>query len=335
VGGGGCTGSHSSWKRTFLIEQGLNMPDAAELVRTTSNRVAQRAPVATVTLAEIYAAQGHVRRALSMLGEVLTREPDHHVARKLKERLAKDAPPEPERVADPAPDSDESPESEEIEAAASEPAAAPVPLAPEPLVPVEAAAETLQSPRVDTLPSAGVDNLESGWESEPEAESVSVSEPAPAPAPAPASAPAPAPAPASAPAPAPAPAPALTSGALVVVKTSESSWYLHWELSGQPGRDTLVKIVAWVPRVVGAARIEREILVTQPRGGLLLPSFGARAVVRGAIGTRTGGGFVPLAVASVLDRSSEPQPSWTPPADRAAREALHARAIAAFDSRPS
>jgi hypothetical protein len=50
------------------------------------------APVATVTLAEIYVAQGHVDRALSVLDEVLKSEPDHAAARVLRERLAGDRP---------------------------------------------------------------------------------------------------------------------------------------------------------------------------------------------------------------------------------------------------
>lgn len=85
-----------------LIEQGLNMPDAAQLVRRGSlapSGVRHQPPVATVTLAEIYAAQGHVRRALSMLDEVIKKEPEHHVARRLRERLvgaAESAPPDPQ-----------------------------------------------------------------------------------------------------------------------------------------------------------------------------------------------------------------------------------------------
>ncbi|HMJ16097.1 MAG TPA: DUF4912 domain-containing protein, partial [Polyangiaceae bacterium] len=40
-----------------------------------------------VTLAEIYAAQGHVERALRMLDEVIEKEPEHEAARALRERL--------------------------------------------------------------------------------------------------------------------------------------------------------------------------------------------------------------------------------------------------------
>jgi hypothetical protein len=92
------------------VERGLHLPDAADRIRTLGAAPAQRraAPVAlpTVTLAEIYAAQGHRDRAIETLDGVLTREPDHAAARSLLTQL-KDAsypvpqprlPPEPESV---------------------------------------------------------------------------------------------------------------------------------------------------------------------------------------------------------------------------------------------
>src|SRR6478736_4428313 len=51
-----------------VVEAGLHMPDAAAVIRGESDiRVKTQPPVATVTLAEIYAAQGHRQRALRML----------------------------------------------------------------------------------------------------------------------------------------------------------------------------------------------------------------------------------------------------------------------------
>jgi hypothetical protein len=72
-----------------LVEQGLHLPDAAKLIRgeATLRQPPSPPPVASVTLAEIYAAQGHVQRALETLDEVLAREPDHPAARALRERL--------------------------------------------------------------------------------------------------------------------------------------------------------------------------------------------------------------------------------------------------------
>lgn len=126
-----------------LIEQGLNMPDAAKLVRSgvTPTGIRHQPPVATVTLAEIYAAQGHVSRALAMLDEVLEKEPDHGAASALRARLAREsgksesarprptprAPliPEPEAEAEPAPEPEPEPEPEA-------PPAEPEPVAVEP-----------------------------------------------------------------------------------------------------------------------------------------------------------------------------------------------------------
>jgi hypothetical protein len=72
-----------------VVEQGLHLPDAAALIRgdvRVTDPVPAR-PVATVTLAEIYATQGHVSRALRILDEVLVKEPDHEAARALRDRL--------------------------------------------------------------------------------------------------------------------------------------------------------------------------------------------------------------------------------------------------------
>jgi hypothetical protein len=74
-----------------VVEAGLNLPDAAALIRGDGNRENHwkgPPPVATVTLAEIYATQGHLERALRMLDEVLLKEPDHDAARALRTRLA-------------------------------------------------------------------------------------------------------------------------------------------------------------------------------------------------------------------------------------------------------
>lgn len=73
-----------------VVEAGLKMPDAAKVIRGDVNLdlpVRSRSPVATVTLAEIYAAQGHRARALSVLDEVLAIEPDHEEARRIQRDL--------------------------------------------------------------------------------------------------------------------------------------------------------------------------------------------------------------------------------------------------------
>jgi hypothetical protein len=71
-----------------VVEQRLNLPDAAEMIRGANLRVPRHVPpVATVTLAEIYAAQGHLPRAIKLLDEVLLREPDHVAAAALRATL--------------------------------------------------------------------------------------------------------------------------------------------------------------------------------------------------------------------------------------------------------
>ena len=72
-----------------VVERGLHLPDAAErlLARSLPPPPRQGAPLPTVTLAEIYAAQGHRERAVDTLKNVLDREPEHEAARKLIERL--------------------------------------------------------------------------------------------------------------------------------------------------------------------------------------------------------------------------------------------------------
>jgi hypothetical protein len=73
-----------------VVERGLNLPDAAALIRgDTKLSTPPKAPppVATVTLARIYAAQGHLARAITTLDEVLESDPDHELARDLRTQL--------------------------------------------------------------------------------------------------------------------------------------------------------------------------------------------------------------------------------------------------------
>jgi hypothetical protein len=76
-----------------LVDKGLNLPDAAAFIRGDVRFEpisAPQPPVATVTLAEIYGAQGHLDRALGVLDEVLAKEPEHAVAQRLRDRLARE-----------------------------------------------------------------------------------------------------------------------------------------------------------------------------------------------------------------------------------------------------
>jgi hypothetical protein len=71
-----------------VVEKGLHLPEAARALRQDEKSwPAPPPPLPTVTLAEIYAAQGHLDRAIGVLDEVLGREPDHREARSLRERF--------------------------------------------------------------------------------------------------------------------------------------------------------------------------------------------------------------------------------------------------------
>lgn len=71
-----------------VVEKGLHLPDAAAAIRSgPKGWPPPPPPLATVTLAEIYAAQGHLERAVGVLDEVLEREPDHQEAAELRERF--------------------------------------------------------------------------------------------------------------------------------------------------------------------------------------------------------------------------------------------------------
>jgi hypothetical protein len=77
-----------------VIERGLHLPDVAKALRATpSDKVWPEPPppLPTITLAEIYAAQGHLERAIGVLDEVLAREPEHVEAGSLRKRFADQA----------------------------------------------------------------------------------------------------------------------------------------------------------------------------------------------------------------------------------------------------
>lgn len=91
-----------------VVERGLHLPDAAERIRTldlpTVPRPSAPAALPTVTLAEIYAAQGHRERAIETLESVLQREPDHAAAQALLNQLLSGTFPVPEPRLPPEPD---------------------------------------------------------------------------------------------------------------------------------------------------------------------------------------------------------------------------------------
>lgn len=82
-----------------VVDSGLNLPGAAAAIRGEGKPEHEwqgPPPVATLTLAEIYLAQGHTDRALAVLAEVLATEPDHTAALALRDRIERRG--EPHRV---------------------------------------------------------------------------------------------------------------------------------------------------------------------------------------------------------------------------------------------
>jgi hypothetical protein len=73
-----------------VVDAGLNLPGTAAAIRGDARPAEETTgppPVATLTLAEIYLAQGHIERALGVLDEVLVAEPDHALALELRDRI--------------------------------------------------------------------------------------------------------------------------------------------------------------------------------------------------------------------------------------------------------
>jgi hypothetical protein len=306
-----------------LIDQGLNMSEAAELVRTGGARptvLRHQAPVATVTLAEIYASQGHVKRASSMLDEVLRKEPDHQFARALRDRLPGGKPAEAlETSAAPAsepPLSDTEPPS----APASEP---PVSDTEPPSAPAS------EPPLSDTVPPSARPERAEFSEVAPHAQR------SPEPIAAESNATPPSPdgdedadtprAPPVVPARADLPAettrsevrtPAVTpfvpsSDVLLIKRSAATEVSVYWELVPAHAMETVVRLVAFVPDWAGAQRVEHQLSALGAVGtaSVQVPEG---AIVRAVIGSQLGGVFRPLAVGVEIRGSERPEVAWAP-----------------------
>jgi len=317
-----------------VVEAGLNLPDAAALIRGDNNREAHwkgPPPVATVTLAEIYAAQGHLDRALRMLDEVLAKEPDHDPARALRTRLATatDLPVAPARRRQKISFADNSnvivPDLDRVEAAEPAPALEPEPLTtappqpPEPASVPEPAFEPVSAPEPEPVLV---------FEPAPEPEPVLVFEPAPVPAPEPelvaattlepappveplAATPANESLPVPVPVPAPAPAPALPPALLTLSLFGQRQ--IYWELPPEsltalrahsPGGRAVVRVISFRTRSGRVERSTRDLTPDSEVGFAVLPDLRADAVVRAVLGWEADGRFMPYVVASDLSSGS-------------------------------
>jgi hypothetical protein len=116
-----------------IIERGLHLPDAADMLRTprTLPVTALRggaAPLPTVTLAEIYAAQGHRQRAIDTLRNVLDLEPEHEAARAMLVELQDASYSGPEPIMSPEREEEPVKEEEAVEGPTRAPAPKPEPM---------------------------------------------------------------------------------------------------------------------------------------------------------------------------------------------------------------
>jgi len=277
-----------------VVEAGLKLPDAAKAIRGDVKLdlpVRSRSPVATVTLAEIYAAQGHRARALSVLDEVLGIEPDHEEALRIRaellagddlaaENTRENAPPLTARLADRA--SEGGPQQEPAAAGAGQergefPSTEYVPVVvvdttghevghtPPPPLAFE------QSPPLVAEPPAREPRVV-----EPDAEGDSVP--------------------------------------LLAIEQRGTSLHLYWELPAdsatrfgltEPESGPAVVVVAFTPSGPRPVRDQRTIRLSwqAPFGGSLVVSdLADRAAVRAAVGWLSDETFLPLSVGRSLER---------------------------------
>ena len=136
-----------------VVEKKLHLPEAARVLRSGPEErtwPTPPPPLPTVTLAEIYAAQGHLERAIAVLDEVLTREPEHAEAQGLRARFLDQSKARQRRGPESRPEP-AAPSS--FAASAPEPAKPemPKPEAPRPETPKPTPAEPeIQQPKVET-----------------------------------------------------------------------------------------------------------------------------------------------------------------------------------------
>jgi len=272
-----------------VVDSRLHMPEAANLIREmTKPRRSSRPPppLPTVTLAEIYAAQGHLDKAIAVLDEVLTTAPDHGDARALRERLADElaAALAAEAAGDPeqaAPTEDKAPPAptEELEALAGDADIAPSEPADAIDAPVEPDADEGAAVAPPTVPEV---------------------EPAPASADEPGTG-----------EPLPSPTPPAHYGAdeVVALATDPATAYVYWELRPErfartrhadPDGRLVLRALTMVSRGLDVVSDSRDIPVDALVGDRFISGLTPSAELRLCLGWNGPKGFVPLAVATAL-----------------------------------
>lgn len=259
---------------TSVIDRGLNLPDPRAR-RNEGRPAAAPPPLPTVTLAEIYAAQGHIERAISTLDEVLVRDPGNADAEKVRARLAtqlekrKPSTPPPvieaKLVTMPPPPPGLSDAAEELSHAAELTAE----VAPSAESGAAAADAAVEPPAAEAAASTG-DNADvppDDLEDE---------------------------------------APAFSEiDEIVALAVDPHTVYLYWEVQAttlgrareeQPEGSLVVRAVTVVASVAGPRTEVRDVRVDALVGELFLEGLPAQANVRISVGYKSGEAFEPFAV---------------------------------------
>jgi hypothetical protein len=310
-----------------VVERGLHLPDAADRLRAALGSPLPQVPrpepqaVPTVTLAEIYAAQGHKLRAVETLWRVLEAEPEHAAARALLEKLnALDYVPPPPM----APEGEEAVGGDEIGAHLRGEA-----FAEAPTVEVSAmdhavaAAQAQEMGEAATVETSVVERpLPEAPTIEPALDAAALEEGAP-----------PSPLAESAPPPeheelevvtpriieAPTTLPLATvPSECVAIPIEGGRFYVWWRLGTDARRLVdeaffFVRAVIFVPTWEGPQRETRDVACDPTTGELVLGAMPDGAVVRIAIGVMEAGDVVPLAHSPALEVTpSQGLVQWTP-----------------------
>ncbi len=296
-----------------VVERGLHLPDAADRLRAALGTSLPHVPrpepqaVPTVTLAEIYAAQGHKLRAIETLLRVLETEPEHGAARALLEKLeAVDyilppapLPPEPEEPA-----SDEIGAHLGVNSAGADEAGAQQASSGSTASNGEAPAPAAEAVPVSVELEAAPPVVEEASEAKPEVvepelepETPRASEPATLPR-------------------------AVVQTECIAIPLGHGSFYVWWRLTPEVRRIAeeaffFVRAAVFVPTWDGPERTTHDVACDPTAGELVLRDLPEGAIVRIAIGVMEGGELVPLAHSPALETAS---PSglvqWTPDGTR-------------------
>jgi hypothetical protein len=308
-----------------VVERGLHLPDAAAVIRGNRTKPVmsdERPPIATVTLAEIYAGQGHRERALQVLDQVLSHEPEHAAARALRDRVAAS----PNDNAEQAVDNVVSATPSAAEQAADNVVSAMPPAADEDTSALASAADEDPPTAPSAADASALASAADAAQSEPSTPSEPAADAAPAPVVLVAAVSA-----SAEPAFADEPAGMLDDAPLpthydvdevVLMPVDPATVFFYWEVreatraaaaAVAPDGRLVLRILAVTPSPSGPELSMRDVALPSLVGDWLVRDMPVGAVLRAAVGWRRNTAFEPLSVAMEL----------TAPPNRPASESAH------------